>query len=250
MASACVRSFEPGATRSNFVAAEIVTLVSAPASVITVNDSLVIALIVPRIGGVFARAEVDDPVCALVQIAQKNTRNNPAAARYALRAKTPRVSNPSIRIQFSSSSLSWVGRRDGLDTLRCRAGDTYCLDAAIGFSRFNGFTQIPAISPAASTSTSTAREIFGNPGISIIFPEMTATNPAPAERVASVAFNCQPFGAPMSFGLSENEYCVLAMHTGNLPKPQSAKSCSLARAFSLSVTPSAPYTSRATFWIF
>jgi len=73
-ASAWARSFEPGATRSNFVAVEIVTLVSAPASVVTVNDSLAIALIVPRIGGVFAGAEVDDPVCALVQIAQKNTR--------------------------------------------------------------------------------------------------------------------------------------------------------------------------------
>jgi len=33
------------------------------------------------------------------------------------------------------------------------------------------------------------------------------------------------------FGSSESEYCVLAMHTGNFPKPQLVKSCSFALAF-------------------
>src|ERR1700739_4304577 len=93
--------------------------------------------------------------------------------------------------------------------------------------------QIPTISPAASTSTSTARDTFGKPGISIMLPEITTTNPAPEESDASVTCSCQPFGAPMRFGLSENEYCVLAMHTGNLPNPHAVKSRNFPLAFSL-----------------
>src|ERR1700751_2184082 len=128
MASACDKSLDPGGTRNNFVSGVTVTFVSAPASDATVNDSPAIALIVPRIGGVFAGAEVVDPVCATVQTAPRNTSNSPADPRITVCVKTPRVSKPSDCIQLSSSSLSWVGRRDGLDTLRCRAGETYRLD--------------------------------------------------------------------------------------------------------------------------
>src|SRR6202140_3530463 len=96
------------------------------------------------------------------------------------------------------------------------------------------------ISPFAFTSTLAARETLGKPGISIMFPAMATMNPAPAERDASVIFSVQPVGAPRSLGLSENEYCVLAMQTGSVAKDQSLNCCSLARALSLKVTPAAP----------
>src|ERR1051326_7509074 len=98
----------------------------------------------------------------------------------------------------------------------------------------------PIISPLSFTSMPTARETFGNPGMSIMFPEITTTNPAPAESEASVTFSVQPVGAPRSLGLSLNEYCVLAIQTGSLPKHQSLNCCSLVRAFSLKLTPAAP----------
>jgi len=63
-----------------------------------------------------------------------------------------------------------------------------------------------------------------------MLPAMATTKPAPAERDASVILSVQPVGAPRSLGLSENEYCVLAMHTGSLAKHQSLNCCSLARA--------------------
>jgi len=63
---------------------------------------------------------------------------------------------------------------------------------------------------------------------------------APAESDASVILSVHPVGAPRSLGLSENEYWVLAMHTGSKPNPQSLNCCSLARALSLKATPAAP----------
>src|SRR5215471_2573468 len=102
------------------------------------------------------------------------------------------------------------------------------------------FVQIPTISPLASTSTLKARGALGNPGISIMLPAITTTKPAPAESEASVTFKVQPLGAPRSLGLSENEYCVLAMQTGSLPKHQLWYCSSFLRAFSLKLTPAAP----------
>jgi len=64
MASACDKSFEPGGTRNNFVAGVTATLVSVPASVVTVNHSPAIDLIVPSTGAVFAGAPADGAVCA------------------------------------------------------------------------------------------------------------------------------------------------------------------------------------------
>src|SRR5215471_127331 len=100
--------------------------------------------------------------------------------------------------------------------------------------------QTPTIAPLESTSMLAARETLGSPGMSIMLPAITTTKPAPAESEASVTFKVQPEGAPRSFGLSEKEYWVLAMHTGSLLKHQSLNSCSLARALSLKVTPLAP----------
>src|SRR5258707_1139576 len=99
---------------------------------------------------------------------------------------------------------------------------------------------IPVISPFAFTSTLAARETLGRPGISIMFPAIATMNPAPAERDASLMLSVQPEGAPRSLGLSENEYCVFAMQTGSLPKPQSLNCCSLAFALSLKATPAEP----------
>src|SRR5271170_6536595 len=55
-------------------------------------------------------------------------------------------------------------------------------------------SQTPMISPESSTSMEAVRETFGRPGISMMFPEMTTMNPAPAERAASVTRKVQPVG--------------------------------------------------------
>src|SRR5882724_4966302 len=99
---------------------------------------------------------------------------------------------------------------------------------------------MPTISPLAFTSTLAARDTLGRPGISIMFPAITTTKPAPAESDASVTLRTQPEGAPSSLGLSENEYCVLAMQTGSLAKPQSLYCWSLVLAFSVNLAPAAP----------
>ncbi len=72
-----------------------------------------------------------------------------------------------------------------------------------------------------------ARGSLGNPGISIMLPEIATTKPAPAESDASVIFNVHPVGAPISLGLSESEYCVLAMHTGRPRKAPFGKALEL-----------------------
>ena len=57
-----------------------------------------------------------------------------------------------------------------------------------------------------STSISSAREILGRPGMSIMLPAMGTRNPAPAERETSVMWRVHPVGAPSFFGSSEKEY--------------------------------------------
>src|SRR5690348_10561515 len=100
--------------------------------------------------------------------------------------------------------------------------------------------QTPVICPASFTSIDAARETFGSPGISIMFPEITTTNPAPAEREASVTRSVHPVGAPRILGSSVNEYCVLAMHTGNFPYPHPENCRSFVLATSLKATSAAP----------
>ena len=85
-----------------------------------------------------------------------------------------------------------------------------------------------------------ARETFGRPGMSIMLPEMTTTNPAPAESEALLTLSVQPVGAPRRFGSSDSEYCVLAMQTENFSYPHAVNCCSLAFACSLKFTSSAP----------
>src|SRR5579864_7436686 len=136
MASACVRSFEPGVTRNNFVAEVIATLVSAPASVVTVKDSPAIALMVPRTGGFFPGELAGVPVCASAKTAPASARQKQIPARMALAAQTQRLTNLRFCIPFSSSSLDGAGARGGLDNFRFHAGETYRLDAANRLSRF------------------------------------------------------------------------------------------------------------------
>src|SRR5712664_4338139 len=77
--------------------------------------------------------------------------------------------------------------------------------------------QTPMRAPESSTSMEEARDTLGRPGISIMLPAITTTNPAPAESEALVTLSVQPAGAPRRFGSSDKEYCVLAMQTGNFP---------------------------------
>ena len=49
----------------------------------------------------------------------------------------------------------------------------------------------------------------------------------------------KPVGAPLEFGSVENEYCVLAMQTGSLPKPISSQVLSWSRTDLSAVTSSA-----------
>src|SRR5437870_12603075 len=100
--------------------------------------------------------------------------------------------------------------------------------------------QMPVILPESSTSIDAARETLGSPGMSIMLPEITTTNPAPAESDALVTFRVQPLGAPSSLGLSDREYWVFAMQTGSFPYPQSENCFSFAPAASENFTPSAP----------
>ena len=60
---------------------------------------------------------------------------------------------------------------------------------------------------------------FGSPGIVIIAPQTTTTNPAPLDNLTSLTGNVWPKGAPFNFGSVEKLYWVLAIHTGNLPNP-------------------------------
>jgi len=96
------------------------------------------------------------------------------------------------------------------------------------------------MAPESSTSIEEAREIFGSPGISIMLPEITTTNLAPADSEALVAFSVQPVGAPSFFGSSESEYCVFAMQTGTFAYPHSVNCWSFAFACSEKFTSLAP----------
>src|SRR5260370_28861765 len=83
-------------------------------------------------------------------------------------------------------------------------------------SNHNGRTplQTPMRAPESSTSIEEAREIFGRPGISIMLPAITTTNPAPAESDAFEKLCVQPAGAPRCFGTADKELRYLAIETG------------------------------------
>ena len=67
---------------------------------------------------------------------------------------------------------------------------------------------------------------LGSPGIVIIAPVTTTIKPAPAESLTSLTGTVNPVGAPLSSGLVEKLYCVLAIQIGSLPYPLSSKAFS------------------------
>lgn len=81
-----------------------------------------------------------------------------------------------------------------------------------------------------STSTSTRRYAGSEhvPGISLIFPAMGTTNPAPLNVRISRILSLQFFGAPFILGLSVSERCVFTMH---VPSFEVSGSASMAFTF-------------------
>ena len=83
--------------------------------------------------------------------------------------------------------------------------------------------------PSPAKSMFSAAGCLGRPGMVIIFPARATTKPAPALIRRARTVRVKSFGAPSFFASSERLYCVLATHTGRLPKPRpssSARSCS------------------------
>jgi hypothetical protein len=74
-----------------------------------------------------------------------------------------------------------------------------------------------------ATSMELADGTLGRPGMVMISPQIATMNSAPAESRTSRTGMLKPVGAPLASGLVENEYCVLAMQTGSLPKPISSQ---------------------------
>ena len=75
----------------------------------------------------------------------------------------------------------------------------------------------PTMRPAVVDVDAVAAGTFGSPGIVITSPQTMTTNCAPAASRTSRMFSTWSAGAPCSSGSVENEYCVLAMHTGKCP---------------------------------
>lgn len=54
---------------------------------------------------------------------------------------------------------------------------------------------------------------LGRPGMSIMSPASATIKPAPLLNTSSRMVTSKPSGRPSNLGLSESEYCVLAMMT-------------------------------------
>ena len=67
-----------------------------------------------------------------------------------------------------------------------------------------------------------AAGFLGRPGMVIISPVSTTTNPAPALTFTFFTVTVKFSGAPSFVGSSEKLYCVFAMQTGNFEKPYSS----------------------------
>ena len=81
---------------------------------------------------------------------------------------------------------------------------------------------------------------FGSPGMVRTLPVRATTKPAPQEARSSRTVMRKPDGRPRSAGLSEKEYCVLAMQMGVSVMPSASISASCFFAASVKSTPSAP----------
>ena len=65
-----------------------------------------------------------------------------------------------------------------------------------------------------------AAGVSGKPGIRIISPVIGTINPAPAAISISRTVKVKSLGRPIKSGLSDNDFCVFAIQTGNLFKPR------------------------------
>ena len=86
--------------------------------------------------------------------------------------------------------------------------------------------------------------------MAMMFPANATTNPAPRESRTSRMVTVKPSGAPVSFWLSEKEYCVLAMHTGISRQPSFSSFLSAVSTPGANETSFAPYTRLQTASIF
>lgn len=77
----------------------------------------------------------------------------------------------------------------------------------------------PTIFPSESISILIAAGVLGRPGMSVRFPHIGITNPAPDDIQTSTTFNIQPLGEPFISGLSVRDACVFAIQTGKSLKP-------------------------------
>ena len=73
--------------------------------------------------------------------------------------------------------------------------------------------------PSFSTCIPSAAGVALRPGIVMISPVLTTTNPAPADGVTSRTVIRKPFGRPSFSGSSLNEYWVFAMQIGTSRSP-------------------------------
>ena len=72
---------------------------------------------------------------------------------------------------------------------------------------------------ASPTRKRAAAGTRGSPGIVMISPDITTTNPAPADGRNSRTVNSCPVGRPSRDGSSDSEYCVLATQIGHSSCP-------------------------------
>ena len=94
--------------------------------------------------------------------------------------------------------------------------------------RPHGLDLKEAVDLAVDDANLSAAGTRGNPGMVRMSPISTTTKPAPARRRTSRILGTWPLGAPMREGSSENEYWVLATHTGRRPQPAASSSSNFA----------------------
>src|ERR1035441_2808567 len=76
----------------------------------------------------------------------------------------------------------------------------------------------PVARPDGSTLMRAAAGTFGRPGMVMILPQMTTTNPAPADILSSLTLMRNPLGRPRRAGSSDKDMGVLAMQIGRLDR--------------------------------
>src|SRR5437762_2125396 len=108
-------------------------------------------------------------------------------------------------VELSSRAQQRGGNRENRAE-HCQRDDRWFGKKRVHQNRPTTFPSMRSIFKAAGS--------FGNPGIVMTSPQIITTNSAPAASRTSRTLTTCPEGAPRSSGSVENEYCVLATHTG------------------------------------